>query len=411
MSIGSGLMEHFATKLTGKRTDRMGHALALRDIEIAEPRRNVPLFDLSHQAERLGPRLTQRIARVLQHGRFILGPEVEELEAALANYAGVRHAIGVSSGRDALTMALMALGVGPGDAVFVPAFTFSATAGAIVAAGAVPVFTDIDRATLNMAPEPLERMINIILRRGTLRPKAIVPVDLYGLPADYPAIETIAAKYGLDVIADAAQSFGGTLAGRRVGALAQMTATSFYPTKPLGGFGDGGAVFTDDDQLADTVRQIRSHGTRGSGDVAVRLGMTGRLDTLQAAVLLVGLDRLEETLAARRRIAERYQRALGDVVIPPPPMLNASSAWALYTIRVPDRDAVRARLSEAGIETGLYYRVPLHRHPAFADRLTGEEELPVSEQIADEVLSLPVHAGLGDDDVEHVIKAVLQAVC
>lgn len=403
-------MKHFATKLMEKGAKRMSHAVALREIEIVPPFRRVPLFDLSHQAERLGPSLTRRIANVLQHGRFILGPEVEEFEAALASYAGVRHAIGVSSGRDALTMALMASGVGAGDAVFVPAFTFSATAGAVVAAGAVPVFTDIDPITLNMAPEPLERMVSTILRGGTLKPKAVIPVDLYGLPADYPAIEPIAETYGLTVIADAAQSFGGMQGGRRVGALAPTTATSFYPTKPLGGFGDGGAVFTNDDQLADTVRQIRSHGTRGSGDVAVRLGMTGRLDTLQAAVLLVGLEALEERLEMRKHIAERYERAFRGAVRTPPHLMNASSAWALYTIRVPDRDAVRARLSQVGIETGLYYRVPLHRHPAFADRLTGEEDLPVSEQIADEVLSLPVHSGLADGDVDHVIDAVLRAV-
>ncbi len=388
----------------------MSHALALRELEIAAPRRDVPLFDLSHQAERLGPRLTDRIAKVLRHGRFILGPEVEELEAALASYAGVRHAIGVSSGRDALIMALMSLGVGAGDAVFVPALTFSATAGAVVAVGAVPVFTDIDPATSNMDAEQLERVIERTLRGSTLRPRAVMPVDLYGFPADYAAIEAIATKYGLTVIADAAQSFGGMVGGRRVGALAQITATSFYPTKPLGAFGDGGAIFTDDDQLAETVRQIRSHGTRGSGDVAVRLGMTGRLDTLQAAVLLVGLEVFEERLSFRRRLATRYQQALEGAVGTPPQESVVTSAWALYTIRVARRDDVRARLAEAGVETGLYYRVPLHRHPAFAAWLTGEEELPVSEQFSNEVLSLPLHADLVDDDVDHVIESVLQAV-
>jgi len=389
----------------------MSHACALRELETSEPRRDVALFDLSHQAERLGPSLIERISEVLKHGRFILGPEVEELEAALASYVGVRHAVGVSSGRDALSMALMAAGVGAGDAVFVPAFTFSATAGAVVAAGAVPVFTDVDSKTFNMDPEQLERAIKNMLRHGSLKPKAVIPVDLYGVPADYPAIETIAAKYGLTVIADAAQSFGGMLGGRRVGALGKIAATSFYPTKPLGAFGDGGAVFTDDDELADAVRQIRNHGTRGSGDVALRLGMTGRLDTLQAAVLLVSLESFEERLARRCRIAERYQRALEGVVGTPPQLRNAVPAWALYTIRVPDRESVRTRLAEAGIQTGIYYRVPLHRHPAFADRLTGEENLPVSEQLAREVLSLPLHAGLSDEDVDYIIGGVLQAVC
>lgn len=391
-------------------SSRLSNALAVCEIETAVPRRHVPLFDLARQADRLGSRLTDRIAKVLQHGRFILGPEVEEFETALASYTGARHAIGVSSGRDALIMALMALDVGAGDAVFVPALTFSATAGAVVAAGGAPVFIDINPETLNIDPEQLERVIQKTLRPGALRPKAVIPVDLYGLPADYAAIRSIAAEYGLAVIADAAQSFGGMIGGRRVGTLADVTATSFYPTKPLGGFGDGGAILTDDDRLAETVRQIRNHGTRGSGDVAVRLGMTGRLDTLQAAVLLVGLDVFDERLESRRRIAARYRQALNGAVRTPPQIDGFSSAWALFTIRVADRDSVRTRLADAGIETGLYYRVPLHRHPAFAGWLNGEEELPVSEQTADEVLSLPIHAGLDEQEVDHVIEAVLQAV-
>lgn len=388
----------------------MKHALALRDTSPAPARDKVPLFDLSYQAERLGPKLNQRIAQVLQHGRFILGPEVEELEAALARYTGARHVVGVSSGRDALIIALMALGVGAGDAVFVPAFTFSATAGAVVAAGAVPVFTDVDPVTLTMDAEQLERAIKRTLRDSRLRPRAIIPVDLYGLPADYAAIENVATKYGLSIVADAAQSFGARAGSRRVGTLAQISATSFYPTKPLGAFGDGGAIFTDDDQLAQAVREIRSHGTRGSGDVAMRLGLTGRLDTLQAAVLLVGLEVFEERLALCRQIAARYQQAFSGVVKTPPQSALLSSAWALYTIRTPDRDNVRARLAEVGVESGLYYRVPLHRHPAFAGWLTGEEDLPVSERAADEVLSLPLHASLEDGQVDHVIEAVLLAV-
>jgi dTDP-4-amino-4,6-dideoxygalactose transaminase len=368
------------------------------------------LFELARQDERLAPGLALRMARVVEHGRFILGPEVAEFEAALATYAGVRHAVGVSSGRDALTMALMALGVGAGDAVFVPAFTFSATAGAVVAAGAVPVFVDIDPATFNLSAEQLDRAVERTLARGALRPKAAIPVDLYGLPADYPAIAAVARKHGLKVVADAAQSFGGTIGERRVGALAPVTATSFYPTKPLGGFGDGGAVLTDDDGLADTVRQIRSHGTQGSGDVAMRLGMTGRLDTLQAAVLLVKLAGFDRMLAECRRIAAHYQRALAGAVGTPPAPDGFTSAWALYTVRVANRDAVSAQLAQSGIGTGVYYRVPLHRHPAFAPCLTGEEDLPVSERIADEVLSLPLRSDLTDNQVDRVIEAVLRTV-
>lgn len=368
------------------------------------------MFDLSRQVERLGARLTERVAKVLGHGQFILGPEVAEFESALARHADVRHAIGVSSGRDALIMALMALGVGARDAVFLPAFTFSATAGAVVAAGGLPVFTDIDSATCNMAAEHLERMIEATLARGELRPKVVIPVDLYGLPADYAAIEEVAVKHGLAIVADAAQSFGARVGARGVGTLARMTAVSFYPTKPLGGFGDGGAILTSDNELAEAVREIRSHGTRGSGDVAMRLGMTGRLDTLQAAVLLAKLEVFDETMAARRRLAAHYQQALGGLVGTPHSPDGFCSAWALYTIRIPRRDAVRHRLAQSGIETGLYYRVPLHHHPAFADCLTGEEALPISEQVADEVLSLPLHPGLVDADVDRVIEAVVQAV-
>jgi dTDP-4-amino-4,6-dideoxygalactose transaminase len=388
----------------------MSSARAVRASPTAATRHDVPLFHLARQGERLGPRLAERLAKVLGHGRFVLGPEVAEFEAALAGYAGVRHAVGVSSGRDALIMALMALGIGPRDAVFVPAFTFSATAGAVVAAGGVPVFTDIDPATFNMAADDLERVIERTFARGSLRPRAVIPVDLYGLPADYVALEAVALRHGLAIVADAAQSFGATASTRRVGTLARVTATSFYPTKPLGGFGDGGAILTDDAEIAEATRQIRAHGTRGSGDVAVRLGMTGRLDTLQAAVLLAKLEVFGEDLAARRRIAARYRQALDSVVCVPPAPDRLSSAWALFTIRVCNRDAVRERLAASGIETGLYYRVPLHRHPAFAPWLTGEEELPVSERVADEVLSLPLHAGLSGEDVERVIEALLQAV-
>lgn len=367
------------------------------------------MFDLTCQAERVSP-VTARVAKVLEHGQFILGPEVAELESALARYVDVRHAIGVSSGRDALIMALMALGVRPGDAVFVPAFTFSATAGAVIAAGGVPVFTDIDPLTCNMAAEQLERAIEVILARGELRPRVAIAVDLYGLPADYAAIEKVAAKHGLAIVADAAQSFGAMVGARRVGTLAHVTATSFYPTKPLGAFGDGGAVLTNDDELAEAVRQIRSHGTRGSGDVAVRLGMTGRLDTLQAAVLLAKLEVFDESIAARRRLAARYQQALEGIVGTPRAPGPFFSAWALYTVRVARRDAVRHRMALSGIETGLYYRVPLHRHPAFADCLAGDESLPISEQAANEVLSLPLHPGLSDADLDRVIEAVVRAV-
>jgi dTDP-4-amino-4,6-dideoxygalactose transaminase len=307
-------------------------------------------------------------------------------------------------------MAMMALGIGPGDAVFVPAFTFAATAGAVAAVGAEPVFVDVEADTFNMQAAALERAIAVTRHRAALRPRAVMPVDLYGLPADYAALNAIAAAHGLPVIADAAQSFGASQNGRRVGTLAPITATSFYPTKPLGAYGDGGAVFTDDEGLAEAVRQIRSHGRQGSGDVALRLGMTGRLDTLQAAVLLVKLDGFEKEQERRRQIAAAYSQALDGHVLVPREFKAAASAWSLYTIRISNRDAVRARLEEAGVGIGIFYRVPLHRHPAFAHGRGAIESLTVSERLADEVLSLPLHPDLTDEEVEIVIAAVRKAV-
>jgi UDP-2-acetamido-2-deoxy-ribo-hexuluronate aminotransferase len=383
---------------------------ARRNASAASGSRSITLFDLQRQRARLAAPVRWRIDRVLEHGQFILGPEVEELESRLAAYAGARHAIGVSSGRDALAMALMAVGVGPGDAVFVPAFTFAATAGAVAAVGAEPVFVDVDAETFNMPAAALERTIVETRGRTTLRPRAVMPVDLYGLPADYAAINAVAKTHGISVIADAAQSFGASHHGRRVGTLAPISATSFYPTKPLGAYGDGGAVFTDDDGLAEAVRQIRSHGRQGSGDTALRLGMTGRLDTIQAAILLVKLDGFEAELRHRRRIAAAYSAALDRHVLVPRKFEAAESAWALYTIRVANREAVRARLEAAGVGAGIFYRVPLHRHPAFAHGRSHPESLSVSERLAEEVLSLPLHPDLTDWEVEAVIDAVQSAV-
>jgi UDP-2-acetamido-2-deoxy-ribo-hexuluronate aminotransferase len=326
------------------RSDRMSSAFVSREIKAAASRCKVPLFDLTRQSERLGSRLTERMARVLDHGQFILGPEVAEFELALARYVDVRQAI------------------------------------------------------------------EMALARGELRPKVAIPVDLYGLPADYAAIEKVAVKHGLTIVADAAQSLGAMVGARRVGTLAHVTAAGFYPTKPLGAFGDGGAILTNDDEVAEAVRQIRSHGTRGSGDVAIRLGMTGRLDTLQAAVLLAKLEVFDESISTRRRRAARYQQALEGTVGTPSAPDQFLPSWALYTLRVPSRDAVRHRMAQSGIDTGLYYRVPLHRHPAFAEYLTGDESLPISEQAANEVLSLPLHPGLSDADHERVIEAVARAV-
>lgn len=368
----------------------------------------IPLFDLQRQRSRVEADIRARMDAVLAHGQFVLGPEVELVEKRLAAFAGVDDAIAVSSGRDALMIALMAMGVGAGDAVFVPAFTFAATAGAVVSIGASPVFVDVDAATFNMDPADLERAIGEVRDKGVIEPRAIMPVDLYGLPADYDAINRIAEKHGLQVLADAAQSFGGATGNRRVGALAPISATSFYPTKPLGCYGDGGAILTSDAGLAEGVRMIRSHGRQGTGDEAMVLGLTGRLDTLQAAVLLAKLEIFDEELARRKEIAARYTAALREAVIVPTIPDRYQSVFALYTIRVGDRDRVRVRLDEKGIGTGLFYRFALHQHPAF--RAFDGRSLPVSEMLADEVLSLPIHPDLRDDEVERVIAAVLEVV-
>jgi dTDP-4-amino-4,6-dideoxygalactose transaminase len=368
----------------------------------------IPLFDLQRQRARLADDIRSRMDAVLAHGQFVLGPEVELIEQRLAAFAGVDHAIAVSSGRDALMIALMAMGVGAGDAVFVPAFTFAATAGAVVSIGASPVFVDVDPATFNMDPGDLERAIGEVQQTGELRPRAVMPVDLYGLPADYPAINTIAERHGLQVLSDAAQSFGGCIGGTRVGGHALITATSFYPTKPLGCYGDGGAILTTSAELAETVRMIRSHGRQGTGDTANVLGLTGRLDTLQAAVLLAKLEVFGEELTRRKEIAASYSAGLGGTVATPLTPESHDSVFALYTVRVAGRDGIRARLDERGIGTGLFYRLPLHHHPAF--RGFNGRSLPVSEMLADEVLSLPLHPDLRDDEVERVIAAVVAAV-
>jgi UDP-2-acetamido-2-deoxy-ribo-hexuluronate aminotransferase len=376
-------------------------------LAIAEDSR-IQLFDLQRQRARLEGDIRRRMDAVLAHGQFILGPEVAQLEQKLAAFAGAGHAIGVSSGRDALTIAMMAMDVKAGDAVFVPAFTFAASAASVVSVGATPVFVDVLAGTFNIDPADLDRAIEETARSGKLQPRAVMPVDLFGLPADYAAIAPIAARHGVAVLADSAQAFGGAAGNKRVGALAPISATSFYPTKSLGCYGDGGAILAEDADLAEKVRMIRSHGRLGDGDQALVLGLTGRLDTLQAAILLAKLEVFGDELVRRRVIAARYTAALGDVVTVPRIPAGYDSAFSLYTIRVKQRDAVRERLNAAGIGTGLFYRLALHQHPAFQAYNT--RHLPVSEQLANEVLSLPIHPDLTDAEVDRVIAAVRAAL-
>ena len=388
----------------------MGIVESLAPVASQEPVTSVGLFDLTRQRDRLGLRIEARIDEVLKHGQFILGPEVSELEADLAKFAGARHAIGVSSGRDALTMSLMAMGVGPCDALFVPGFTFSASAAAVAPLGATPVFVDVELETFNMDPAALETAITATEAEGRFKPKVVMPVDLYGLPADYDRISGVAAKHGLRVLADAAQSFGGIMGNRRVGTLAPISATSFYPTKPLGAYGDGDAIFTEDDELADAIKMIRTHGRQGSGDEALRIGMTARLDTIQAAVLLVKLEAFAEELDRREKMAALYTELLSDDFATPVLPAGMRSAWALYTVRIQNRDRVRERLSEAGVGTGLFYGVPLHHHPAFSQWVPDDLSLSVTERLVQEVLSLPMHGDIEEREVAFVVEKLREAV-
>jgi dTDP-4-amino-4,6-dideoxygalactose transaminase len=364
---------------------------------------SIPFLGLKAQYAALKDDLKVAIDRVLEHGLFLNGPEVILLEEALAKHVGVKHAVACSSGTDALLMPLMAYGIGPGDAVFTTPFTFIATAEVTAFLGATPVFVDIDAATFNLDPARLEVAVARVAGQGRLRPRGIIPVDLFGLPADYDAIRTIADKYGLFVLEDAAQAFGGVYKGRRVGSLGHVAATSFYPTKPLGAYGDGGAVLTDDDALADTLRSIRQHGQGAHSYENVRIGLTGRLDTLQAAVLLIKLAALPGELEERQRVARRYTAGLSGLYVTPAVPQGLTSAWAQYSILSPHREADILRLQKAGIPTAIYYPIPLHLQRAFAGLGHQAGDFPVSEKMAAEIFSLPMHPYLSNDQIDRIV--------
>jgi len=372
----------------------------------------VPFIDLAAQRRRLGNSIDQAVGRVLAHCQFINGPEVTELEAALAAFTGARHVVSCASGTDALLMVLMAMDVGPGDAVLCPSFTFCATGEAVALAGATPVFVDVDEATFNMDTASLRRGIATAKQRG-LQPRAVIPVDLFGQSADHDAIAEIATAEGLFVLDDAAQGFGASYKERRLGTFGLATATSFFPAKPLGCFGDGGAIFTDDTGLAERLRSIRVHGQGSDKYDNVRLGLTGRLDTIQAAVLIEKLRIFEDEIAARNEVAERYARGLGNVVTVPHLASGCASVWAQYTIRLPaavDRDGFAAALKARGVPTAIYYTRSMHQQTAYRNFPVADGGLPVSESLSCDVISLPMHAYLDEPTQERVIKAVRDAV-
>jgi len=368
----------------------------------------IALVDLGAQRRRIGARMDEAIRRVVDHGHFILGPEVAELEARLAEFCGARHVLSCANGTDALGLAVMAKGLVPGQAVLVPSFTFAATAEIVVWYGAIPVFVDVDRDTFNMDAASLEAGIAAARRLG-LDPVGVIPVDLFGLPAAYDEILAIAASHRLWVICDAAQSFGASYQGRRIGTIGDLTTTSFFPAKPLGCYGDGGAVFLDDDATMAVLKSLRVHGQGSDKYDNVRIGMNARLDTMQAAVLLEKLRIFKEEIAAREVVAARYDERLRDLVHVPKVPPGLTSVWAAYTVRLPDgadRDAVAARLKAAGVPSAVYYAKPLHRQTAYREYPVAGNGLPVSDRLAGEVLSLPMHPYLTPQQSEYICNAV-----
>ena len=368
----------------------------------------VPFIDIGAQRRRLGPSIDQAVSRVLTHCQFINGPEVTELEAALALFSGAKHVVSCASGTDALLMVLMAAGIGRGDAVFCPSFTFCATGEVVALTGATPVFVDVAEESFNIDPLSLRNGIAVAKKRG-LKPKAVIPVDLFGHPADHDPVGAIAETEGLFVLDDAALAFGASYRGRRLGTFGLATATSFFPAKPLGCFGDGGAIFTDNAEFAQTLRSIRVHGQGFDKYDNVRLGLTARLDTMQAAILLEKLRIFEDEIAARNQVAKRYAQALGNVVAVPHVASDCTSVWAQYTIRLPagaDRDRFAATLKALGIPTAIYYPKSMHQQTAYRDFPVADGGLPVSERLSADVISLPMHAYLDEPTQQRIIDAV-----
>jgi len=376
------------------------------------PVQAIAFIDIVEQRRRLGKRIDDAVAKVLTHCQFINGPEVTQLEADLAAFSGAKHVIACASGTDALLMVLMAKGIGPGDAVICPTFTFCATGEVVALVGATPVFVDVNAETFNIDPASLKDGIAVARKQG-LTPKAIIPVDLFGHPADHDAIAAIAEAEGIFVLDDAAQAFGASYKGRRLGGIGLATATSFFPAKPLGCFGDGGAIFTDDAQLAADLRSVRVHGQGPDKYDNVRIGLTGRLDTLQAAILIEKLKIFEDEIALRNKVADRYARGLGNVVSVPRIASGCTSVWAQYTVRLPDgvdRDGLAAALKAQGVPTAIYYPKSMHQQTAYRHFPVAAGGLPVSEKLSKDVISLPMHAYLDEPTQDRIIQAVRGAL-
>ena len=371
---------------------------------------NIAFIDLDAQQRRIEAPIRKAIDAVLKHGQYVSGPEVGRFEQMLSAHCGAKHSIGCSSGTDAIVLALMAMNIGPGDAVFVPSFTFAATAEAVALVGATPVFVDCLPRTYNVDPSSLDEAVTMIKSQGKLRPVGTIVVGMFGQAPDFNAIDPTAAKHGLWVIDDAAQSYGASYGNRRVGTLAKVTTTSFFPAKPLGCYGDGGAIFTDDTEVAEIIRSLLVHGKGSDKYDNVRIGMNGRLDTIQAAILIEKLKIFDEEIALRDKVYKRYNNALQKVAGVPAIVDGGTSVWAQYTINVPDRDAVAARLKAAGVPTAIYYPKPLHQQTAYRRYPVAPRGLPMSEALSQMVLSLPMHAYLDATTQDYIVETTIKAV-
>lgn len=379
-------------------------------MQILETKKSIQFIDLKAQQKLLRPAIDAGIKRVLDHGGYIFGPEVAQLEKDLANFCGVKHAISCSNGTDALVLGLRVKDVKPGDAIFVPSFTFAASAEVVAWVGATPIFVDVLPDTFNIDPKSLEQAI-ATAKKLKLKPTGIITVDIFGQPVDHDVIQSIADQNNLWIIQDAAQSFGASYKAKKVGNIAEMTTTSFFPAKPLGCYGDGGAIFTNDDQIAAKLKSLRFHGSHPSNKYEnVLVGMNARLDTLQAAILIEKLKIFPQEIEARQAVADYYSDNLKDIVQTPLVLDNCSSVWAQYTICIPkhlDRAVVMQKLKDLGVPTMIYYVKPLHKQKAYEHYPTaGEAGLPVSERLADAVLSLPMHPYLSMEELDEIIDAV-----
>jgi dTDP-4-amino-4,6-dideoxygalactose transaminase len=384
----------------------------LESAALAAADQPIEFIDLGAQRRHLGRRIDEAVLRVIEHGKFIMGPEVAAFERELGAFCGAKHVLSCANGTDALGLALMAKNLKRGQAVLVPSFTFAATAEVVAWFDAVPVFVDVYEDSFNMAPASFEAGIATARRLG-LEPAGVITVDLFGLPAAYDEILAIAAAHRLWIVCDAAQSFGAVYKGRNVGTLGDIATTSFFPAKPLGCYGDGGAVFTDDDETAAVLRSLRVHGQGSDKYDNVRIGMNARLDTIQAAVLSAKLSIFADEIAARDRVASCYREMIADLVIVPEVSPELTSVWAQYTVRLPagqDRDRVAAKLKACGIPTAVYYAKPLHRQTAYRDYPTAGNGLPVSDRLAGEVLSLPMHPYLSPRDQDRIADALRRSL-